>query len=406
MKKELIISSISQLMILIFNFLSYKLVLIFFGKNAFLDYSMLKRFLAFLYPLSTLGMGVIIPKFVSFYSKNLKKILLIVFSALIIVGVFNIVLILFLFLFSEYLSREIIKNQHFVDYLFSIILMIVWYSIFIIQVGLLRGLYKISYANIIQLISLVIVPLAFLFISNSFRLYLLLTYSSLILISLISLYIFYKRYFVYKQKIHFYEFLVFFKKLLFYGIQRVPADLGLSLMFLLPVLFYSNQYGYEKGGCFAFAMSLFFLMGTIFSPFNFVILPKVGILLAERNLNIIKKYIYKTIFFSFLYSILVVFLFYTIGLEVLQLYIGELSIEVYSILKYLVWGIFGYSMFVALRGFIDALYEKGVNSVVVLASLLSLLTISYFNIYNMLYFPYSVMGVIILIFLYLKLTKG
>ena len=70
------------------------------------------------------------------------------------------------------------------------------------------------------------------------------------------------------------------KELLRFGVQRVPGDFILMALFALPATIVAHKSGIRAAGFVAFGISMLNVIGSFFSPFGLILLPKAGALLA------------------------------------------------------------------------------------------------------------------------------
>ena len=114
------------------------------------------------------------------------------------------------------------------------------------------------------------------------------------------------------------------------------------------------------------------LLASFFSVIGIIILPKVSYLYSNGNIPIIKHYIIKLLTSTFIASLAIAFFGWNYGDILLRYYIGSL-VEYFDIIKISFLAIVPYSIYVVLRGVIDAIYYKSYNTINIMVALLMLL---------------------------------
>ena len=108
------------------------------------------------------------------------------------------------------------------------------------------------------------------------------------------------------------EFKSGFKKLMTYGVQRMPGDVILGLFFALPTFIAANYFSLIVAGNIAFCISLFNIIIALMSPVNIILLPEASKIVSEKNFTLLKNISAKLLLLSLalgIFSFLVVFVF-------------------------------------------------------------------------------------------------
>lgn len=383
MKKDFIYTLGTNIIVMISGLLVYKLAIFFFGIQSFALYSLSKRIIAFLYPVFLLGLGIGITRYVSFYTKKPEKIKKIIASAMILISLSSIAIFVLFKFFQNRIAAIFFGST---QYEFLIL------PIFITMMGLLwhaliysyfRGKMEIKKANIIQIINLSIIPVVvFLFANDIAQIF----FVNGLLVLISSFFILF--YIVLKERIYGvilkYAFWQEVKELFLYSIGRVPGDVGIAAMFTLVPVFVTHLSSIKESGIVAFGLSLVSLISSFFAAIGTILLPKVGMLYAEKDYDKIQEYTANILKVAVILPMIGVILFWLWGKELLHLYLGSDIILYISIIQLIMISTIPYVVYVSLRSIIDAVYEKPYNTYNILYSLIVMiildLIIYYFHL--------------------------
>ena len=242
-----------------------------------------------------------------------------------------------------------------------------------LAIGLYRGYLNMLGASIISFIGSILIPVIFFLFFRDLSLILTLIGLSVILISL----------FVYIQRekdlISFYINFHEIKKLLKFGLERIISFL--SQFFLLagvPLLLYSEisktSLAYLNS-----SISLIRLSLVIIGPIGFIILPRVSKMIASSSKDELEKKIRTIVSWIFFMGIIgmSVMLFY--GPVIIKYWLGEISKEGAIISRLIAFSIPLFMVTGFLRSVIDAVSERGYNSIIYSCSVIALLLV-YFSL--------------------------
>lgn len=380
MKKDFILTFLTQIIVLISGLLVFKLAMTQFGDIGFSEFSIVKRNLAYLYTLILLGLGVTVPRYIArelgTKSGNEHHVFL---SALSIMTFSLLITGIILFFFQNKISFLLFGDQSYTKFLFPIFVSIVGLSLHSMIYSYYRGNMMFNHSNFLQMINMGVVPLSvFLFAKNIEEVFL---YTGLI-VSVISLAVLIKVFL--SQSFEFNKIKNFIPKLLKYGIQRLPADFGLASLIALPAIFSAHTEGLVVAGYVAFSISLLSLSGQAVAPIGLIMLPKISHLLGEKNFIMIQYYVKKLFIFSIAVSITGTVVYQLFVKEMLQLYLGKIELDLITISKNIMWGALFYPFYVTMRSVVDAYYVRAYNTLSILVSLVVFLILYMItkNIYN------------------------
>jgi len=397
MKKDFILTFLTQIIVLVSGLAVFKLAMTQFGDIGFSEFSIIKRNLAYVYTIILLGLGIAVPRYIAIeLGKKTKNENSIFIASLLIIGFLLFITAIITYIFNLQISFLLFGDKKYFYFIFPIYISILGLSLNEIVFSFYRGKSLFTTANILQIINLGFVPLfVFLFSKNISEVFL---YSGMLMI-LTSSYLILKV--ISSEKFNWEKIKNFIPTLLCYGIKRVPADFGLASILALPVIFASHSHDLITAGYIAFSISLLNLSGHIVAPIGLIMLPKISHLIGERNFTKIQEYVKKLFLFSLIISILGTITYQFFAKEILNIYLGKVELDLIDISKHIMWGILFYPFYVTMRSIIDAYYTRAYNTISILVSLIALLLIYLVtqNIYNALILSLAILAIMTLYFI-------
>ena len=372
MKKDYILTFITEFTILGSNLFAYRLAANILGKEGFSEYALVRRTISFLLPALILGMGVAIPRYIGYSYSNFKKANTYFIAGFIILFFVISIFSLLINLFQKNFAFLFFGDSKYYYLIFSINIMLIGLIFHSLCYGYFRGNLSMIKANFLQLINMGIVPLLIFFLKNNLKEIILLNGLIIILGSFIFLTSIVKNITFEKNEIY-----TNIKELMAYGIQRVPGDFGLSGLFSLPATFTSHISGITIAGYVAFGTSLLNMIGGLFAPLGLILLPKASQLFANNDFKTLKYYILKILKVTFILTILGVAFFEIFADKIIALYLGNFPSDLVMIARLIVIASLGYTIYVAMRSIIDAYYVKAINTKNIFISLMFFLTVSF-----------------------------
>ncbi len=397
-----IITFIFSILGALINFWFFRAALIHINEESFYYYSYARRVISFISPVLLLGLGIAIPRSIGLYFNDYEKVKKMFISALSIILVVSALWYIINLCFNNWMTFIIwgdinpisIKlNKTISLYFIGLNLTACLHSYF-------RGKIKVFYAGLLELIALTIIPLvAFLYLTDLVKIYNFISLSLIILNIFIIIGISKNGF-----KISFSEFAKESKKILGYGLMRVPGDIAFALLIFLPAFIASKKYGLEYAGIIGFGMALITLANLPATAISFVSLSRFTHIL-KTNKSELKKEITYIVLGSFVYGIIASFILYLSIDYFVTLFLNDSILEYIDILKLMLWAITPYIIFTIVRSLIDAAYKKPYNSYNIIISTIiflvfSLFSLKYDNISGIIYgiiFSYTVLAVLSLL---------
>ena len=372
MKKDFILTFITEFIIIFCMLATYKLADSFFGQKGFTDYSLVRRVIAMIQPALLVGMHITIPRQVAFYVRESRqKSSEIFLSAIIILFTVTLLFSFILLLFKKQFSILLFDNPSYSEFIFPLTLMLAGMTIHSAVYGYYRGMGVMNKANVIQLLMLGIIPLLAIYFAESLSQFLVITGTLWIIFSMIFLAVI-----LFNLDFSFSSATKSIGDTFRHGIQRLPADLGIAALLSLPVIFFTHAFGTIDAGYLAFSISLLSMTGASLKPIGLVMLPHATALVAEKKYALLNAQIRKMIFYFLLLAAAV-----TIGYELLSplllsVYLGRPNEELVFISRIAMLSAAGYMFYVFFRSIIDAADYRSFNTVNILISVAFLLIFS------------------------------
>jgi O-antigen/teichoic acid export membrane protein len=372
MKKDYILTFITEFTILGSNLFAYRLAANILGKEGFSEYALVRRTISFLLPALILGMGVAIPRYIGYSYSNFKKANTYFIAGFIILFFVILTFSLLINLFQKNVAFLFFGDSKYYYLILPINVMLIGLIFHFLCYGYFRGNLSMIKANFLQLINMGIVPLLVFFLKNNLKEIILLNGLIIILVSFIFLTSIVKNITFERNEIY-----TNIKELMAYGIQRVPGDFGLSGLSSLPATFTSHISGITIAGYVAFGTSLLSMVGSVFAPLGLILLPKASQLVANNDFKTLKYYILKILKVTFFLTILGVVFFEIFADKIIALYLGNFPSDLVIITRLIIIASLGYTIYVAMRSIIEAYYVKAINTRNIFISLMFFLTVSF-----------------------------
>jgi O-antigen/teichoic acid export membrane protein len=353
----------TEFTVLACQLLTYKLAAHFLGKTGFAEYAVARRTISILYPIVLLGLGVGLPRYVAMAAgrgdEEAKERYLgatlwcVGIAALVCVGILNV--------FPGGLAYLFFGSWEYASLIFPMSLVVAGTALHAIAYSYFRGILNMRSANLLQFVNFGLMPLAvFVFYSKSVQ-------SLLMALGILSIAVAGLALLFTPWKAVARDNRGQVKELLRFGIQRVPGDFILMALFALPATFVAHKSGIRAAGFVAFGISMLNVIGSFFSPFGLILLPKAGALLAAGRNGELRRQVWLLTKITLMVSGGLA-LGIAIGAEILiRLYLGADFTEGAGILRLLLLAAVPYSLYTVLRNVIDAFHELGVTTMILAA---------------------------------------
>ncbi len=378
MKKNYILTFITEFIVLACQILVYKLAAALLGKQGFGEYALAKRNISLIVPALLLGLGVGIPRYVAMSkanssdSENPEAYLISGFS---MITMTVILFILVAYVFDTQIAFLLFGNQNYQYLILPWATSIAGICFHTLVYGYYRGYLKMKQANILQLLNIGIIPLLVFSIPGITvpDIFLAMGLGWITTSGAMILYIFrenrLRKYGLTQLKNN-------SKQLLGYGIGRVAGDLGSLGFFSLPAILTAHFSGIEQAGLVAFAISILSLIGSIFNPLGLLLLPVASNQMAKRDLGLLKLNLNKLLKISLALTVPIVLFLEFFAPDIIKIYLGKEFLEAANIMRLVLIGAVPCVVYVIFRNASDALYVKPMNTKNIMIALSLFLLVS------------------------------
>lgn len=368
-QKDYIYTFVTEFIVLCLSILVYKFSAIVLGENGFSVYALTRRTVSFIQPIVMIGIGVALPRYIAFTMNNKKENNLYLISSFLLFFIVSFLLLTILIVFRQTFSGLFFESPGYSNLIAPLVLYIFSLGFHSIVYGYYRGELLMLKANILQLINIGFIPvLSFILFKNLLSI-LLFSSAGVFLISLIFIY----------PEIDFkdinYRVLQPFAKTVFnYGIRRISGDVTLAAYFTIPAYIVTHKAGIIIGGYVAFAITFINLFGTAFTPVSLILLPKASIIIRNKDFKMLKTIFRKFVILSVGLSLIGIVLIEIFIPEIVNIYLGKNYIHSVPVIRIIILGCMGYTVFIALRSIIDAYYHKAINTRNIIISFLVMIS--------------------------------
>lgn len=382
---------IAQVLFLLSNlFINYKIEKI-WSIEGFATYNLLKRFGSFIvFPL-ILGVGIGIPRYISFLEKSkndISKGLEYLIAGLIIFFTTYICFLILLLFFPELILSSF-RVSHSNNIILIIALFVFSQGIFVILSSFFRGKIQFGTSSLLNVLVLSLLPTVIIFFSNSifdyFLYYALLTIASLFIIIVYNLY---------KTAISYQRTQFKIKQLLHYGAPRVVSDAVLFSLDFIPIYIVSVFISLEESGYLSLSFMFFKLASVSFDLIGSLILPLYGKVFNTESSTVFIKKVNLLLIISGSLSIVASVLGYILIPYLIVSFFDSLSNAILAS-QYIFIAFPFYVIFTILKNVLDIISSKAYNSLIQIVGFASMVLTLFYGIYQKEWFYYRTLTIII-----------
>lgn len=382
---------IAQMLFMLSNlFINYKIEKI-WSIEGFATYNLLKRFGSFIvFPL-VLGVGIGIPRYISFLKngKNDKSQgLEYLFAGLIIFCITFIGFLVLILLFPELILSSFKKDGS-NSILIIVALFVFSQGIFVIISSFYRGKIQFGRSSILNVLVLSFLPTVIIFFSNTifdyFLYYAILTIASL---AIIIVYNIYNNFISYKRT----KFKV--RQLIHYGAPRVIGDAILFSLDFIPIYIVSIFISLEESGYLSLSFMFFKLASVSFDLIGSLILPVYGKGFKNESSAVFIKKVNMLLLISSSLAILASVVGYLLIPYLIVTFFSSLSNAILAS-QYIFIAFPFYVVFTILKNVLDIISHKAYNSLIQIVGFVAMGLTLFYGIYQKEWFYYRTLTIII-----------
>ena len=382
---------VAQLLFMLSNlFINYKIEKI-WSIEGFATYNLLKRLGSFIvFPL-VLGVGIGIPRYISFLKndKNDKSQgLEYLFAGLIIFLITFFVFLVLILLFPDLILSSFKKSGSNII-LIIVALFVFSQGVFVIVSSFFRGKIQFGRSSLLNVLVLSLLPTVIIFFSgtifNYFLYYSILTIASLVIIIVYNICnnsISYKRT---KFKV---------KQLIHYGAPRVVADAILFSLDFIPIYFVSVFISLQESGYLSLSFMFFKLASVSFDLIGSLILPVYGNGFKNESPDVFIKKVNMLLLISVSMALFASVLGYLLIPYLIVNFFSSLSPAILAS-QYIFIAFPFYVVFTILKNVLDIISHKAYNSLIQIGGFVAMVLTLLYGIYHNEWFYYRTLTIII-----------
>ena len=237
--------------------------------------------------------------------------------------------------------------------------------------AIFRGYMNMIGANIFQLIGTAIIPiLVFIYVST--------LHDSLFWIGSFSILVMISSFLFRNQGFRLYTIkAVKIKKLFIYGFERVPSFISQFILLAAVPIFIAQKVDFNSVAYFNSSLSLVRLALIIVNPIGLVLLPRISNKVASGSLEEINNKLFILLKAGIFFSVIVSIYCYSNAALIFKYWLGSESYKGAQILQFTILALPFYTLAGLCRSPIDAISERGYNSIIYTISAIIMLLILY-----------------------------
>lgn len=331
------------------------------GPDEFGAYSLARRVITTVLAFTTLGLTIALPRYLGFHSDAPKRQSGLIISGIVLVLLPTIAFLLVSLALPDTLGSALFGGAGSKTLLHSTLILLVGLTFHMTTYAIFRGKIQMKYANILQIFNASLLPLTVaLLMAGSFDAPAILTAMGLgaITITLGP--------FLWQVVRSWNALGLELRKsaieLLRYGVPRVPANIGLALMFTLGPWLAVRLGEVRTAGYFVVGQALFGMLGEMLAALGLVLLPRLAQLSGKQHRDSLQGHVSNLAGFSIHVGIFASVQPFIFADWITLLWLGEAYRPAIPIMQIILASTSGYVLYVCLRSAIDADEVKAINT--------------------------------------------
>lgn len=375
---DIFITFMAEFFALVGFFITYKLIADYFGANSVGEYSLVKRVIGLFQPFIFLGLGVGLVRYLALTNNRTKRQSYLQASGC-VVFFLTTIFVVFINIFKKEFSAAIFGAIEYASLVFPFSMLLTGLVLHMFAYTYFRGILKVKVFNILQVINLVLTPIAAIAICRSKNIEMLVFTTGALTFVVAVAFFFYPL----KDLIRPVSGTIrSLKELMSYSVPRLGGDLVLAGIFSLGPIFAAHVIAIKEVGYLSIGQSLLSSACALLAPLGLVLLPKVSNIMAGGKEEVIKKKIgllaeaiiqcsiYLCVQLIFFSDIIVVF------------WLGVDFIEAIPIMQIMFLSLLFYNFYIAFRGILDAAKSIPINTINLCVSSVVFISLSFLAIWQ------------------------
>ncbi|HEY6971069.1 MAG TPA: lipopolysaccharide biosynthesis protein, partial [Candidatus Angelobacter sp.] len=355
----------TEFLVMISQIILYKIVASWLGQTGFSEYAVARRVVAFLQPVTMVGFGVALPRYLALAegrgdSQRCSRYL---FATVLAAGGFTLTLAAALMIGRHWFSYLLFGAKERQYLIPAVALMLVGMSLHAILYAFFRGRMAMGRANALQVMNNCLAPLVVFALFHKdpadylVHLGLAWTVATAVILLLTAMQHGWQRP---RNEA---------RELLGYGLQRVPGDFAFMALLGLPAIFAAHLTDIREAGMVAFGLAIVNMVASAFAPIGIILLPKVSRALGSGDFNSVRHEVVLIRRIALVIPAAIVLIIELFGSRLIRIYLGPAYTDTGFIVNLLVLGAVPLAFYSALRSVIDAFHHRAINTLNVLVAL-------------------------------------
>jgi O-antigen/teichoic acid export membrane protein len=362
MKRDFLITAISNAFCFICGIVVYKLAANGFGPTGFGEYALVKRAVSFMQPVLIMGLDVGLARYLAISSvgkDNASKQASYVVAGYGSVLIFSILIMTVINLAPGLFGKAVFGNPGYESFIRVIAYLGESYLVSYLVFAYYRGIGNFIMANAITALNQGIIPLTALLFFGSVKNTLIATASGIFVVAFVFSIPIMKKVIPHVKDLKWVSSL---KELLRYGLARVPGDLCEAGFTALPAFLTANMFGVKDAGYVAFGLSMVSMVGAIFQPIGLITLPRLSSIVSAGKHGDARTILHKVVAYTALISAGVTVILYLSTGYIVRYWLGPQFAGATGIARLAILAAVPNALYVSLRSSIDAAYVKAINA--------------------------------------------
>jgi len=371
--KDISLTFITQVIVLIAFFFVYRLIAKNFGPEGVGEYSLIKRISGFLLPILLLGVGIGLPRYIAMSRDEEQRSNYIKVGAGAIAA-FTFIFLIFINLFKEYFANTFFGNTRYTVLVLPFSLFLLGSILHAFTYSYFRGRLFAKTFNFLQIMNLALVPIGIIFFFKGITIENLITLIGIttLIISFIFSIFFIREFLLSTKKL---QLKKSFKELFQYSLPRVPAIFAWQGLLSVGPIFAAHFATIEEVGYLLVSQNLLKAIGTAMTPIGLILLPKVSNLIANGRQEIIKEHLNFLVGAVLQCSIFICFQVMIFTDVIVEYWLGYEFYSAIPVMRVMFLSVVFYAFYEAVRNILDAAEIKPLNTINLFISLGVFLTI-------------------------------
>lgn len=350
-------------MVLVAQLVAFRLAASLLGPDGFSEFAISRRTLSVLQPLTWMGMGIALPRFLADSRLSDAERRTAYATTIWVIALMSLACAVLLALAPDLSAGLLFGDAEYAAFMPVLGLMGLGMGLHATAYSYFRGLLNMRAANALYVVNLAVIPLVGLLLADSALAALTIMGGGWLFVSLAWL--------LRTPWTHAFSFSAKGSlRVLRYGVPRMPGQLAVMALLTAPATLASHRYGVLVGGFVAFGTSILGMAAAAFAPVSLILLPRASQMIAEGAGSTLRTHVRRILQATLVISGVATALLVLLGRPIVTVYLGDEFADAVTIVRIAAVGIVPYSLYIVCRGLIDAFYESAVTTLYVIIGLL------------------------------------